>query len=270
VHGRRPPPERCRYPRGPKRSARRSRAGRLVLRLRRVGRRLGGVRGCRLVADGSAGQRDALGVALAFERCSDHDVRGETRVLALVDLAAVEGVAVVLAEQLGDRRLPLAVCRREASGGGEEVVFPSVEHLDDVAAVRSGTLVDEVSDAPLREVRRERTARDEVGVGRRGSAQHHVREVGVVDDEVVLVDGVPAGVVLGLDERGVAGVVLSRRLEVREPAHAGAAGDADPDAIGAADTRERVRSWASPSGPTWTSRPPSPVNAPTVVGRSAG
>jgi len=144
-------------------------------------------------------------------------------------------------------------------------------HLDDASGLGAGLLVDEVTDAALDHVRRERAGRDEFRVRWRGTAQLDVGEVGVAHDQVELVDGVAAGVILRFDERRIAVVVLAGRGQVVEPA------DPRPAVIpmrsrSAPPTpdREYEQSWTVPFGPTWTSRPSSPVNAPAVVGRSAG
>jgi len=109
--------------------------------------------------------------------------------------------------------------------------------------------------------------------------------VGVAHDQVELVDGVAAGVILRFDERRIAVVVLAGRGQGRRAS--GPPPGRDPHAeVGRRHRphREYEQSWTVPFGPTWTSRPSSPperaggrralrrvaLAAPTFVFRESG
>lgn len=149
---------------------------------------------------------------------------------------------------------------RQSRRGREKVVFGPMVHLDDASGLGAGLLVDEVTDAALDHVRRERAGRDEFRVRWRGTAQLDVGEVGVAHDQVELVDGVAAGVILRFDERRIAVVVLAGRGQVVEPADPPPGRDPHAESVGATDPRQGVRTVVD--GPVR-----SDVDQPTVVAR---
>lgn len=148
----------------------------------------------------------------------------------------VEGVVGEnLVESLGN----LAANVGEAGRRGDVVVFVSVEHLDRLGVVRAAGLVDEPADPRLSPLGCEGEEGGQAGVGGNRTAEFDVRHVGATERQVVLVDGVLPGVVLGLDEARLPVVVLPHGLQLVEPVRLAVRLDAEPRAVDTVETRKR-------------------------------